>query len=163
MKEGMINLRLISNVLTKEQAKEIVNWKYEGVYEIYNLSRWDELVKSGCSLCDDIKRNSFRGYLDEDGQLVGFTNLLDEGDEVFFGIGLNPRMCGKGLGKIITKMAIEESKRRFKGKDIKLEVRTWNDRAINCYKSQGFEIIEIINNKTYIGYGEFYIMKYFNS
>lgn len=155
-------MKLIKDVLTKKQAKEIANWKYDGEYEVYNLPTWDELVKSGCSLCDDRRIESFKGYVDENGCLVGFTNLLDEGDEVFFGIGLNPSMCGKGIGKIITNMAIEESKMRFKGKDIKLEVRTWNDRAVNCYKSQGFEIIDIINTRTYIGYGEFYIMKYFN-
>lgn len=155
-------MKLVKNVLTKDQAKEIVSWKYDGEYEIYNLPTWDELVKKGCSLCDDRRVESFNGYTDENGCLVGFTNLLDEGDEIFFGIGLNPSMCGKGFGKIITNMAIEESKRRFKGKDIRLEVRTWNDRAINCYKSQGFEIVDIINNKTYIGYGEFYVMKYFN-
>ena len=53
-----------------------------------------------------------------------------------FGIGIKPSHCGNGLGKIITKLAIMESKKRFPNKPIVLKVRTWNERAINCYKSQ---------------------------
>ncbi len=57
-------------------------------------------------------------------------------------------------------MARIEGEKRFPNKPILLEVRTWNKRAISCYKSQGFEIIETKNQKTKIGFGEFYVMKY---
>ena len=99
-------------------------------------------------------------YTNEDGEFVGFVNLLDEGDSVFFGIGVKPDYCGKGIGKTITKMALTESQKRFPNKPIVLEVRTWNKRAIHCYQSQGFKIVEIKKQETYIGFGEFYVMRY---
>lgn len=51
-------------------------------------------------------------------------------------------------------MALIESQNRFPNKPVILEVRTWNKRAVNCYKSQGFEIVEtkqqlIIDKKRY--------------
>lgn len=153
-------MKLTAHKLSEEQAKEISNWKYTGEYSIYNLPSWDRMIQENYSLTDNVKRKRYIGYINEDEELVGFVNLLDEGDTVFFGIGIKPKYCNKGIGKVITKMALIESQNRFPNKPVILEVRTWNKRAVNCYKSQGFEIVEIKQQQTYIGFGEFYIMRY---
>jgi [ribosomal protein S18]-alanine N-acetyltransferase len=153
-------MKLTDHKLSEEQAKEISNWKYAGEYLIYNLPSWDIMVHENYSLTDTVKRERYRGYTSENGELVGFVNLLDEGETVFFGIGIKPNYCGKGIGKIITNKALIESQERFTNKPIVLEVRTWNKRAVNCYKSQGFNIIETKQQQTHIGFGEFYIMRY---
>lgn len=121
---------------------------------------WNEMVLENYSLCDNVKRERYIGYTNEDDELIGFISLLDKGDTVSFGIGIKPNFCCKGIGKIITKMALIESEKRFPNKPIVLGVRTWNERAVNCYESQGFEIIETKKQNTRIGFGEFYIMKY---
>lgn len=146
--------------LSEVQAKEISNWKYTGEYSIYNLPSWNKMIQENYSLTNNVKRERYIGYINEDGELVGFVNLLDEGSIVFFGIGIKPNFCGKGIGKIITKMALIESQKRFPNKPVILEVRTWNKRAVNCYKSQGFEIVETKQQQTHIGFGEFYVMRY---
>ena len=153
-------MKLRAKKLTEQDAKEASSWKYSGDYEIYNLPSWDEMVKQNYSLCDELKRSRFTAYLSEDNELMGFVNLLDEGDSVFFGIGVNPIHCSKGIGKQIIKLALEDCRRRFLGKPVVLEVRTWNNRAIACYKSQGFEIIDTKIQETNLGVGEFYVMKY---
>ena len=153
-------MKLTSHKLSEEQAKEISNWKYTGEYSIYNLPSWDKMIQENYSLTDNVKRERYIGYINEDGELVGFVNLLDEGDAVFFGIGIKPNYCSKGIGKVVTKMALIESQNRFPNKPVILEVRTWNKRAVNCYKSQGFEIVETKQQQTYIGFGEFYIMRH---
>lgn len=153
-------MELTAQKLSEEQAKAISEWKYSGEYSIYNLPSWDKMVEENYSLTDAVRRERYIGYVNKDGQLVGFVNLLDEGDTVFFGIGINPNLCNKGMGKIITKMALEESEKRFPNKPVVLEVRTWNKRAVNCYKSQGFQIVETKQQETYIGFGEFYVIRY---
>jgi ribosomal protein S18 acetylase RimI-like enzyme len=153
-------MKLAAHKLSEEQAKEISNWKYTGEYSIYILPSWDKMVKENYSLTDTVRRERYIGYINDDGELVGFVNLLDEGDSVFFGIGIKPNYCDKGIGKIITKMALIESQTRFPNKPVVLEVRTWNKRAVNCYKSQGFEIVGTRQQETYIGFGEFYVMRY---
>lgn len=153
-------MKLTVHKLSEEQAKEISNWKYTGEYSIYNLPSWDKMVQENYSLTDTVRRERYIGYTNEHGELVGFINLLAQGDTVFFGIGINPNYCGNGIGKIITKMALMESQKKFPNKPVVLEVRTWNKRAMNCYKSQGFEIVETKQQKTYIGFGEFYVMRY---
>jgi ribosomal protein S18 acetylase RimI-like enzyme len=151
---------LISHKLSEEQAKEISNWRYTGEYLIYNLPLWDIMVREKYSLTDKVKRERYIGYTNENAELIGFVNLLDEGHKVFFGIGINPNYCGMGIGKIITNKALIESQKRFNNKPVVLEVRTWNKRAVNCYKSQGFNIIETKQQQTHIGFGQFYIMRY---
>ena len=76
-------MNLKSESLTEKQAKEISKWKYDGEYEIYNLPKWDTMVKEEYSLCDEFKRKRFSAYTNEENELVGFTNLLDEGESVF--------------------------------------------------------------------------------
>lgn len=154
----LMNLRAVK--ITEAQAKEISSWRYDGEYAIYNLPIWDKMIEEGYSLCNDAKRDRYIAYLDDHEKLIGFVNLLNEGDTVFFGIGINPNFCGIGIGKMITKMGLIESQKRFPNKTVVLEVRTWNKRAVNCYKSQCFEIVETKKQETKLGPGEFYFMEY---
>lgn len=154
-------MSLLADKLSEEQAKEIISWQYPGKYSVYNLPSWDVIVQNNYSLADSIKREKYICYRNDVGELVGFVNLsLTKEDTVFFGIGINPKYCDMGVGKTITKMALIESEKRFSGKPVVLEVRTWNKRAINCYKSQGFEIVGTIQKETYAEECEFYVMRY---
>lgn len=145
---------------TEELAKEITTWTYKGDYDIYNLPSWDEVVKKQISLCKKEKRENFIGYLNSENNLIGFVNLLDEGESVFFGIGVKPEYCGIGIGKQIMRMALDECKKKYPRKPIVLEVRSWNERAVKCYESQGFKIVDSKQQETYLGVGEFFVMKY---
>lgn len=152
-------MNLIECKMTEDQAKEISAWNYEGEYKIYNLPSWYEMVEEGYSLCDEKKRERFTAYINDSKEIIGFVNLLDEGESVFFGIGINPDYCSKGYGKEITKLALEKSSRKYPKKPVILEVRSWNERAISCYKSQGFEIVDKKIQETCLGVGEFYVMR----
>ncbi len=153
-------MELKAGKLSEEQARQVSKCKYENEYKIYNLPDWDTMVKEQYSLCDEKKRERFTSYTNEENELIGFINLLYEGSNIFFGIGINPKYCNKGIGKTITKLALDQCKIKYRDKPVILEVRTWNTRAINCYKSQGFEIIEVKHQETCIGKGEFYVMRY---
>lgn len=95
----------------------------------------------------------------DDNVLVGFINILEEPTEVSIGIGVNPDLCGKHYGQNILFATYDLSKRLYPDKPLYLEVRTWNTRAITCYKHAGFQI----DGKPYelttgIGVGMFYRM-----
>lgn len=153
-------MNLKTDKLTEIQAKEISNWKYDGEYSIYNLPSWEKMIQEKYSISDSTKREKYIGFVNENNELMGFVNLLDKGDSVFFGIGINPNVCGIGIGKLITNMALIESQNRAPNKPVVLEVRTWNKRAVSCYKSQGFKIIATKQQETKLGFGEFYVMEY---
>ncbi len=57
-------------------------------------------------------------------------------------------------------LLIEECKRRFPNNTIGLEVRSFNKRAINCYRNVGFKIKEKYIKKTFDNsVDEFYYME----
>lgn len=127
---------------TEEHAIEVTNWKYEGKYSIYNLPPWEEIKKKNFSLAKEDKRKNFISFINDNKELIGFISLLDEGSSVFFGIGMKPNYCGMGIGKEIISLGLQECRNKYSTKPIVLNVRTWNMRAVKCYESQGFKIVE---------------------
>lgn len=147
---------LTNHTTTEDEKYQICEWEYEGDYAIYNMGSYEEMRKNHFGLANP--RMYVESFYDHN-KLVGFCNLFDDGDEVFFGIGVNPNLCGKGYGvQMIEKMYVI-SKEMFPEKPLYLEVRTWNKRAIDCYKRAGFIIDgDIIHQNTYAGEGTFYRM-----
>jgi len=59
------------------------------------------------------------------------------------------------------KLLVQECIKRYPKYSITLEVRSFNKRAINCYKSIGFEIKDKYMENTFDGaVDEFYYMEY---
>ena len=104
------------------------------------------------------QREHFISFFEQD-QLIGFVNLLEEETEVFFGIGVHPQACSRGVGTAITREAITIAKQRWPHKPLYLEVRTWNQRAVACYERAGFVITKKVQLTTQLGPGLFYHME----
>ena len=74
----------------------------------------------------------------DNGKLIGSVALKgEELDDLI----VAPEYQGRGYGKQILLWALE----KMQGEQIILHVAEWNKRAINLYKSCGFEITETIN------------------
>lgn len=149
------------NNIIENEGREICSWKYDGEYSIYNLPDYDSMKEKNLGFTNPEKNKNYYSFYNDD-KLIGFINLLNEEEAVFLGIGVNPKYTNIGYGQIIIKKAIELSEKLYGNKKIYLEVRTWNERAVNCYKKAGFTIVDKISQETAIGYGEFYQMEYKN-
>jgi len=128
---------MISRPLTEDDKKEICEWRYEGEYAIYNLPSFEELRETKRGFCSPDREMNYRAFI-SGGVLVGFTNIMEKGDEVFIGIGVRPDCCGKHFGREILGEACRAAKKRFPDKTLCLEVRIWNERAVRCYQNAGF-------------------------
>ena len=51
-----MDLRL--EILTKDHARQICCWKYEGIYSIYNFPDWSTLIKQRWGITQEEKRKS---------------------------------------------------------------------------------------------------------
>ena len=144
--------------LMDDDKQQICSWKYAGEYEIYNLPSYDVMKKQHIGFMNPSNEKNYFAFLDED-VLVGFVNVLEKDTEVFIGIGVNPALCGKHYGRRILEEAYHISKRLYPEKPLYLEVRTWNMRAVMCYKNAGFHIDgEQYELTTSIGTGKFFRM-----
>lgn len=57
----------------------------------------------------------------------------------------------------------QQCKKKYASKKILLEVRSFNKRAIKCYKKAGFDIIDTYKNDSPLGFGEFVKMAFYIS
>lgn len=150
---------LTYNIMTEKEKYDICNWKYEDEYSIYNLMHYDLMKKNNLFLADINNKSRLLYSFYDNKNLVGFINLKDTETGIFLGIGVNPLYCNKGYGKEIINISSVIAKEKFNKNNLYLEIRTWNKRAICCYKKSGFEIIgTAFMQKTNIGYGEFFRM-----
>lgn len=137
---------IVKTEMTALSAKEISEWCYTGDYEEFNLPNWNVMVENNHALCNEEKRKkNYNAYKDNAGECIGFTRVDELDSEVIIGIGICPNVCGQGIGQEILKMTIFECDYKYPEKSIVLQVNSWNQRAINCYRSAGFTIL-----RTYI-------------
>ena len=147
--------------MSDDILRKIIDWKYEGEYAEYNLQPYECLKERKSSLLDPNKSQNYLCYFNE-GILMGYTNLVEkENGDLFLGIGIAPAYCSKGLGKELLVDTIDKAKEKYTGRNIVLQVRSWNKRAINCYLKVGFEIVKTEVVKDHSGnMAEFVFMKY---
>ena len=154
-------MKIKSSEFTKLHAKEICTWVYEGVYAIYNYPTWNKANDENWAISVDEKRKKeFISILDEYDNLCGYIRLQEKKESILIGVGLKPSLCGQGLGKVLMEIVKNECNTLYPNKKIELEVRSFNKRAITCYKNAGFKEKEIYSKNTPIGYGEFIKMEY---
>lgn len=150
----------ILSIMTEEHAKEICDWKYDDEYSVYNLSDWETVVQNNWELGIKEERETNFLSIAQNNQLVAYGVITMGNEAVLIGIGLKPSLCGKGLVKDIMKLLIDESKVRYPGISIALEVRNFNKRAIKCYENIGFVIKNQYFRDTLIENAEFNYMEY---
>ncbi len=138
--------------LSENSAREISDWKYPGEYSIYNFPSWNEMSKLRWAITFKEKREKeFMGFFIQN-SLIGFGQVVKGAGEIAIGVGIRPDLCGYGYGTRIVGILIDECKKINSNWTISLKVRSFNKRAINCYKKLGFQ--EISKYKTYSLAGE---------
>lgn len=125
--------------LTDDDKRRICDWKYNGPYEIYNLPSCGKLKAEQKGFYNPHAERDYLGFWDGD-LLIGYVRLREEDNEVFIGIGVNPQYCGMHYGRNILQMSYIISRERSGSKPLYLIVRAWNQRAIRCYQSAGFQV-----------------------
>lgn len=148
---------MILKYMTEESAKKICSWEYFDEYSIYNVGGWENAVINKWAIANDqLRKEQFRVIYDNN-ELLGYFRFRVESKKIILGLGLNPKKCGKGYGKKFMEFILNS--KELDGKLIELEVRQFNKRAIKCYQSVGFQIIDQKEKETLIGKDMFVIMQ----
>jgi ribosomal protein S18 acetylase RimI-like enzyme len=156
-----VGLSLRIEEFTEQHSKEICDWKYDGEYSIYNLPAWDKVCNDNWAITVEEKRKKeFYAIVDDYNNLCAYLRLQNKIQYVVFGIGLKPSLCGQGLGNTLMEIAKQQCATQYPNRRIALEVRSFNKRAIECYKKAAFTVKEIYKKETPLGSDEFVRMKY---
>lgn len=153
-------MKLSIEIMNEEIAKDILNWKYDEPYDFYNNELTDEEMKERLD-------GSYYALVDVDRELFGFFCIGETaqvpignqlgfytGDFVDMGLGMDPKLVGKGNGYEFCSFILRYIEENYKGNPIRLTVAKFNQRAIQLYKKLGF----VMKNEFSTDFAEFVIM-----
>lgn len=132
--------RYVVESMTEKAAKQICGWQYEPPYTVYNYLNYKDAVKTQAAIAKAENAENYICFWD-DNTLVAYTSVMLKGDKVFIGIGISPRFCSQGSGAWFLNETILKAQKRYAEKELWVQVRSWNKRAIKCYESCSFKEI----------------------
>jgi ribosomal-protein-alanine N-acetyltransferase len=132
--------------MRKEDAEEIVSWRYPVPYAMYNLSKNDIPVLLN-------SENRYFSVYDGPGKLMGYCCFGEEArvsggeyaekeSEVLdVGVGMNPEKVGKGHGKFFIDAILAFALEEFGPSKFRVSIAEFNERSQRAFQNQGFEAI----------------------
>jgi len=140
-------------VMDESYAHAIANWHYEGIYAFYDM---DQDIEDLEELLDPRSwTGKYYAVVDECGELIGFFSFEKENEVVVIGLGLRPDCTGEGLGQAFVEAGLEYAKLEFTPSTFRLNVATFNQRAIRVYEKVGFKPDGVFMHETNGGQYEF--------
>lgn len=126
--------------MTKKAAKQICSWRYEPPYNVYDYLSYEAALNEQAAITKTENADNYLCFWN-DVTLVAYTSIISKDEKIYIGISVAPQFCGQGLGKIYLNQTVIESQRRYPDKEIWVQVRSWNKRAIKCYDRCSFKEI----------------------
>jgi ribosomal-protein-alanine N-acetyltransferase len=138
---------LIWTLMTEEDARVILTWKYEAPYTVYNYLTSETIIAEMLE-----RRSPYYAARNEQGELIGFfcfgtiaqvwdndTPAISSEDGIIdIGLAMRPDLTGKGLGLGFVKDGLRFAEELFAPQKFRLFVLAWNQRAIRVYERAGF-------------------------
>lgn len=147
--------------LEPHHAEQLCSWQYEPPFQLYQWPSWQDMQKDGIEFGDSVLRQlQYAAVVNSRSELIGFAQFFPILGVTRLGLGLRPDLCGAGRGTALTKLIVQEARRRAPKDIIDLEVLTWNTRAIRTYEKAGFTIEDTYIRQTPTGPAEFHCMVY---
>jgi RimJ/RimL family protein N-acetyltransferase len=134
--------------MDEQSAREIVTWRYDAPYDLYNCDPKDteETVQTFLD-----PQHRYYSLWDQAGVLVGYCCFGEdgrvpggdyEGEALDIGGGLRPDLTGQGLGPGFMEAALEFARRHFPPVASRATVATFNRRALRVCEKAGFRQIQ---------------------
>ena len=122
--------------MRQPEALEIADfWKYDGEYAFYDMTAdpedYEEIVTP------ELRGDRYFAVFDEDA-LIGFF-CVEQGDgSIDIGLGLRPDLTGHGRGRTFLNEILHFVRENYTFEKIRLDVASFNQRAIKVYERAGF-------------------------
>ncbi|MEK4852917.1 GNAT family N-acetyltransferase [Paenibacillus sp. FSL H7-0756] len=138
-------------LMDEPAAREIVNWRYEPPYTLYNMLDAADAAEDIEELLD----GSYFSVAAADGALIGFfcygqnaqvgegieSGLYLDGTALDIGLGIRPDLTGQGHGLAFLQAGMRFAEQTYDAKRFRLSVAAFNLRAVRLYKKAGFVLL----------------------
>ncbi|MCX6019332.1 MAG: GNAT family N-acetyltransferase [Chloroflexi bacterium] len=132
--------------LDELMAREMVAWRYESPYDVYNFSSDEAAIADVVKYYADSK-NSAYAMTDSEHGLIGFCSFGEDAkvgggdytvDALDLGMGIRPDMTGQGNGTVFALKTVDFAIARFKPNRLRVAVAKFNRRAQKVWQNIGF-------------------------
>jgi RimJ/RimL family protein N-acetyltransferase len=162
---GGFIMKLNIKQMNYEEAKQISKWIYKEPYSIYSMDESEncinELLNGYYYSVSDIENNLVGYYCFGEAAQVPAGNqfgVYDCKDITDIGLGINPNLCGQGLGEKFFNSGLDFARDKLSAKKFRLTVANFNQRAIKVYQRVGFKKVKSFETMSEFGKIEFFIM-----
>jgi GNAT superfamily N-acetyltransferase len=142
------NPELVVQPLEETHAREILAWRYEPPYDIYDLhgDDGDEIVKS--LLIPDY---AYHAILGPDKELVAFCCFGEDArvpggnyseEALDLGLGVRPDLTGQGQGQIYIQTILDYARRYYAPRIYRVTIAEFNTRAQRAWTKAGFQPVQ---------------------
>jgi len=122
-----------------DDALAVGRWRYPAPYELYDLGRLPLLVSVALHrLLAPLGGMGFYAVRSVDDPLVGVFSFQKHGQTVELGLALRPDLTGRRIGLGFVEAGMDFARRTFAPTAFRLDVATFNQRAIRVYERAGF-------------------------
>jgi RimJ/RimL family protein N-acetyltransferase len=132
-------------LISEEDARAILQWRYEAPYSIYN--------PDPANLEEDLEgfldpRYAYHSIATEQGELVGYCCFGPDArvpggdysrDALDVGAGLRPDLTGRGLGPGFLNAILDFAEEKFEPAAFRATVAAVNRRALRAWEKVGFQ------------------------
>jgi ribosomal-protein-alanine N-acetyltransferase len=141
----MKTFNLTFQPMNEASAREILTWRYEPPYDLYNEDP-DKAEPFVQALLDPAY--AYHTITDENGELVGYCCFGADArvpggdytaDALDIGLGMRPDLTGQGHGPAFFSTILDFARRTFAPQALRVTVAAFNQRAIRVYEKAGFE------------------------
>jgi RimJ/RimL family protein N-acetyltransferase len=142
-------MELHFGMLTEADAREVLLWRYDPPYDIYNVDP-AHLQDGIAALLDPANR--YFVATDAGGRIAGYCCFGPDArvpggdylgsDALDVGLGLRPDLTGQGRGAAFVRAVLLFGRERLGARRYRLAVAAFNRRAIRLYERAGFREVE---------------------
>jgi ribosomal-protein-alanine N-acetyltransferase len=137
--------------MSRSAADTISKWQYEEPYDFYDMSLdaedLSQFMTQDAWRFGDLGEERFVA-VNADGQLAGFFSYAGSPRLCTIGLGLAPELTGRSLGEEFVEAGLAFARERWAVSKFRLEVASFNDRAIKVYERVGFTRQRVLERKS---------------
>jgi [ribosomal protein S18]-alanine N-acetyltransferase len=143
-----MNVAYTFQKMTAIQAREILTWRYTGLYAVYNPD--EATLEEGVAMMLD-PRNTYHAIY-EGAMLVGFCCFGEDAqvlggdyslpDALDIGLGMRPKLTGQGKGAAFLAAILEFAQRQYRVKYFRATVAAFNRRSQRMFEKAGFQYVQ---------------------
>ena len=134
--------KITFSALDESAAREVVRWRYDPPYDIYNIEDSDDAIQYAID-----PRKGFFSMRDETGKLLGFCSFGDDGqvsggdyrlEALDIGMGIHPDLTDRGRGAGYVAAVVDFAKKEFAAERLRVTIAAFNLRAQRVWEKNGF-------------------------